>query len=126
MCDNPKPGFKWPVTASRTISASAWDVRQAISLPGNLEPCHPYLRRESGGSLAGGRIPDGMPVIIHRIPHMLSVGPMLRKYLSYVIRGFEWYVTRGETVPRNQFGSYPWFSPRKPLIPANLLTHIAL
>jgi hypothetical protein len=26
------------------------------------------------------------------------------------VRGFEWYVTRGEPVPRNKFGKHPWFS----------------
>ena len=32
--------------------------------------------------------------------------------LVMVTRGFEWYVTRGEPVPRNQFGPHPWFSAR--------------
>jgi hypothetical protein len=35
---------------------------------------------------------------------------MLRRYLSSVTRGVEWWVTRGEPVPRNQFGSHRWFS----------------
>jgi hypothetical protein len=35
---------------------------------------------------------------------------MLKKYLESVVRGFEWYVMRGEPVPRNQFGRHPWFS----------------
>jgi len=38
------------------------------------------------------------------------VRPMLSKYLSSVVRGFEWYVIRGEPVPGNQFGSHRWFS----------------
>jgi hypothetical protein len=25
-------------------------------------------------------------------------------------KGFEWYVTRGAPVPRDQFGKHPWFS----------------
>jgi hypothetical protein len=38
------------------------------------------------------------------------VRPRLRRYLSSVVQGFEWYVTRGKPVPRNQFGRHPWFS----------------
>lgn len=171
--DDPKPGFKWPVAVSRSISASARDVWQAISMPGNLEPCHPFCsknpvevwpgeesrdeihylsgwvyarrfcrwiegvgydleigRRGGRQSFVSWRITpedghnctlritvyphalQGLPVIIRWVPHMLSIGPMLRKYLSSVVRGFEWYVTRGEAVPRNQFGSHPWFSSR--------------
>jgi hypothetical protein len=26
------------------------------------------------------------------------------------VRGFEWYATKGQPVPRNQFGTHPWFS----------------
>ncbi len=51
-----------------------------------------------------------LPLVIRWLPHILYIGPNLRSYLSSVTRGFEWYVTRGEPVPRNQFGSHPWFS----------------
>ena len=44
------------------------------------------------------------------LPHLLWLRPMLRKYLDSVVRGFEWYVIRGEPVPRNEFGKHPWFS----------------
>ncbi len=53
---------------------------------------------------------QSVPVVLRWIPHNLRLRPILRSYLSSVIRGFEWYVTRGEPVPRNQFGSHPWFS----------------
>lgn len=53
---------------------------------------------------------QGLPVSIRWLPHVLRLRPMLRSYLSSVLGGFEWYVTRGEPVPRNQFGSHPWFS----------------
>jgi hypothetical protein len=53
---------------------------------------------------------QNVPAAIRWLPHYLRLGPMLRKYLSSVVRGFEWHVTRGEPVPRNQFGSHPWFS----------------
>ena len=50
------------------------------------------------------------PVIVRWIPYLLRLQPLLRKYLDSVVRGFEWYVVRGEPVPRNQFGQHPWFS----------------
>jgi hypothetical protein len=52
------------------------------------------------------------PIVIRWIPYVLRVRPMLRKYLSSVVRGFEWYAVRGEPVSRNQFGRHPWFSAR--------------
>lgn len=53
-----------------------------------------------------------VPVVVRWLPYRARVLPMLSRYLSSVVRGFEWYVTRGEAVPRNQFGSHPWFSVR--------------
>ena len=50
------------------------------------------------------------PMAFRWIPYVLRIRPMLRKYLDSVVRGFEWYVVRGEAVPRNQFGHHPWFS----------------
>jgi hypothetical protein len=54
-----------------------------------------------------------LPVAIRWLQYRLRLRPMLRKYLSSVVGGFEWYVTRGEAVPREQFGPHPWFSARK-------------
>ncbi len=51
-----------------------------------------------------------LPVVIRWIPHTLWLRPRLVKYLDSVLRGFEWYTTRGEPVPRNAFGTHPWFS----------------
>ena len=50
------------------------------------------------------------PTIVRWIPYVLRLRPMLRKYLESVVGGFEWYVMRGESVPRNHFGRHPWFS----------------
>jgi hypothetical protein len=55
---------------------------------------------------------QNVPIALRWLPHILYVRPMLQKYLSSVVGGFEWYVTRGEPVPRNQFGTHPWFSRR--------------
>jgi hypothetical protein len=85
-------------------------------------------RRRGGTSLVSWRIssPDDrgcvlgitvyphalqkVPVVFRWIPHNLRLRPMLRAYLSSVTRGFEWFVTRGQPVARNQFGTHPWFS----------------
>ena len=50
------------------------------------------------------------PTVVRWIPHLIRLRPMLKQYLDSVVRGFEWYVIRGEPVPRNQFGRHPWFS----------------
>ena len=55
---------------------------------------------------------QNLPTLIRWIPHALWIRPLLRKYLNSVVRGFEWYVLRGEPVPRNAFGIHPWFSAR--------------
>lgn len=51
-----------------------------------------------------------VPVALRWLPHLLSVRPRLQAYLSSVVRGFAWYVEKGEPVSRNQFGTHPWFS----------------
>ena len=53
---------------------------------------------------------QNVPIFLRWIPHTVRVRPLLRSYLSSVTRGFEWYITRGAPVPRNQFGNHPWFS----------------
>ncbi|MDJ0814167.1 MAG: SRPBCC family protein [Woeseiaceae bacterium] len=53
---------------------------------------------------------QNMPVVIRWAPHVFKLQPLLRSYLDSVVRGFDWYVTRGERVPRNAFGKHPWFS----------------
>ena len=51
-----------------------------------------------------------LPPTIRWLPHVARVRPVLRSYLCSVVQGFEWYVTKGEPVSRNQFGTHPWFS----------------
>lgn len=53
---------------------------------------------------------QNVPLVIRWLPHVLGLRPRLESYLESVVRGFEWYVTRGEPVPRDQFGRHPWFS----------------
>ncbi len=60
-----------------------------------------------------------MPYLFQRVPrplrwflHHLYLRPMIRRYLDSVLKGFEVYITTGQTVRRNQFGSHAVFSPR--------------
>jgi hypothetical protein len=53
---------------------------------------------------------QGVPTVFRWLPHVAYLRPMLKSYLSSVGQGFEWYVTRQEPVPNNQFGSHRWFS----------------
>ena len=52
------------------------------------------------------------PPVVRQFVFALRLRPLLRSYLDSVVRGFEWYVTKGEPVPRNAFGTHPWFSAR--------------
>lgn len=45
------------------------------------------------------------------VPHLLVLRPQLTRYLTSVVKGLDWFITFGETVRRNQFGSHRWFSP---------------
>lgn len=163
--------FRWPVTVERTIDAPAQAVWDAISMPGNLEPCHPFCASNIVHAWPGPRSSDeirylsgliyerhfsawhegvgydleiqrqndviasvswrisaiddrtcalqitvypqllqNVPIVVRWLPHLLRLRPMLRSYLESVTQGFEWYVTRGEPVPRDQFGKHRWFS----------------
>lgn len=53
---------------------------------------------------------QNVPVAVRWLPHVVKLRPLLGSYLESVVKGFEWYVTRGVAVPRNQFGRHPWFS----------------
>ena len=166
-----KSRFGRPIAVQRQIAAPADKVWEAISMPGNLEPCHPFCKGNpvtvwpgpesrdevhylsgwvferrfqrwidgTGYDLEIGRkggarsyvmwrvsvedektcflsitvypqLIQGLPPVLQWIPHWLRIRPYLKSYLTSVIRGFEWYVTRGKPVPRNEFGKHPWFS----------------
>ena len=56
---------------------------------------------------------QGKSAIMRWLAHVAFIRPKLSSYLDSVVRGFEWYITKGEAVPRNQFGRHRWFSQRK-------------
>ena len=55
---------------------------------------------------------EGAPGPLRWLPHHLYLRPMITRYLDSVLKGFEAYITTGEAVRRNQFGSHYVFSPR--------------
>lgn len=164
-------GFRWPVAVTQPIAASREAVWAAISMPGNLELCHPFCAQnpvtvwpgpgsrdevhylsgwvyertftrwiegvgydlEIGGrgeptsdvswriDAVGPRdstltitvyphLLQNLPAPVRWFPHAAYLRPLLKRYLSSVVRGFEWYVTQHQPVAHNQFGSHPWFS----------------
>lgn len=68
---------------------------------------------ESSSSLQITAFPYAMQnlsPLLRWAPHLFVLRPRLRFYLSSVVRGFKWFIEKDEPVPRNQFGSHPWFS----------------
>ncbi len=57
---------------------------------------------------------QNLPTVIRCIPYTLRLRPVLRKYLDSVVKGFEWFVIRRQPVPKNAFGTHPWFSAPDP------------
>ena len=72
----------------------------------------PFKERRS--SIEITLCPHGLqhhPVSIRWLPHLAVLRPRLRRYLRSVVKGLDWFITHGEPVRRNQFGSHSWFSP---------------
>lgn len=53
---------------------------------------------------------QSIPAALRWIPHFFSVQPALHSYLESVLKGFEWFITTGKPVNKNQFGTHKWFS----------------
>ncbi len=56
---------------------------------------------------------QNIPVAIRWLPHITTLQPALHSYLDAVLKGFEWFVTTGTPVRKNQFGSHKWFSSKR-------------
>lgn len=52
-----------------------------------------------------------IPITARWMPHFFWIQPQLRRYLQSVVKGLDFFITRGERVRRNQFGAHRWFSP---------------
>jgi hypothetical protein len=53
---------------------------------------------------------QNIPVPLSWIAHRFYIQPSLQNYLQSVVKGFEWFITTGKPVLKNQFGSHDWFS----------------
>lgn len=53
---------------------------------------------------------DNRSAVVRWFAYRFVVRPRLRQYLESVTGGFEWFVEKAEPVPRNHFGTHPWFS----------------
>lgn len=53
---------------------------------------------------------QNIPAVIRWLPYIFYVQPALHSYLESVVKGFEWFITTGKPVRKNQFGSHKWFS----------------
>jgi len=51
-----------------------------------------------------------IPTIIRWIPNIVVIQPALHSYLESVLKGFEWFITTGKPVSKDQFGTHRWFS----------------
>ncbi len=50
------------------------------------------------------------PKFLKPIIYSFYVQPMLSKYLSSVLKGYQWYITQNKPIKKNQFGTHKWFS----------------
>jgi hypothetical protein len=97
------------------IEDAGYDLE--IGRPGGRTSTVSWRIAERDGSRTTLRItvyPHGLqnqPVVIRWLPHFARLRPQLRRYLISVLKGLDWFITRGKPVQRNQFGAHPWFSP---------------
>ena len=50
------------------------------------------------------------PSFAKPIAYYLYIKPSLNKYLSSVLKGFQYYITTDKRIKKNQFGKHKWFS----------------
>jgi len=50
------------------------------------------------------------PKLVLQFFSLFVIGPQLRKYLSSVLKEFNYYIMEGKPVQNNQFGTHKWFS----------------
>ena len=48
--------------------------------------------------------------LVYLFYYYFFIKPMLKKYLSSVLRGINWYLKNKKPVPKNKFGKHSWFS----------------
>jgi hypothetical protein len=51
-----------------------------------------------------------VPQFLRWIAYYAFIHRQMKSYLNHVLQGFEYYMTTGNTVKPNQFGTHPYFS----------------
>lgn len=74
--NDPLPGFRWPIAVSQRIPAPAARVWSVISMPGNLELCHPFCASNPVGQWPGVGAEDAI--------HYYSGWVYQRKFLGWI------------------------------------------
>lgn len=85
-------------TSTGSTSLVAWRIKADHATQSTLGiTIYPYILQK-------------WPAITRYLPYRWYVEPQLEKYLSAVLRGFEWSILNRAPVPRNHFGRHSWFS----------------
>ena len=75
-----------------------WDIESLSSTKAKLTiTVYPYILARLGK-------------VLSFLPFHIFIKPRLSSYLKSVLRGHSHYLTTGKPVPRNHWGSHPWFS----------------
>ena len=75
-----------------------WEIESLSSTEAKLTiTVYPYILAKLGK-------------VLSFLPFQIYIKPRLSTYLKSVLRGHSHYLTTGEPVPRNHWGSHPWFS----------------
>ena len=53
---------------------------------------------------------NNWPNLFSYLPFVIYIKPQLKKYLSSVTSGINWYLINNKPVPKNHFGEHSWFS----------------
>ena len=53
---------------------------------------------------------NNWPKLFSYLPFLFYIKPQLKKYLSSVTSGINWYLVNNQPVPKNHFGKHSWFS----------------
>jgi hypothetical protein len=124
------PVYEWPGVGSRDeiYYYSGWVMQREFTNWIDGEGYDLLIGREGGRkSCVSWRITDkgeetilkitvyphvlqNILIAIRWLPHIAVIQPALNSYLESVIKSFEWFITRGKPVIKNQFGSHKWFS----------------
>lgn len=110
-----RSGWVYERTFTRWIDGVGYDLDIGASgEPASKVSWRISPRPDGACSLAISVWPRSLTRIggLQMLLRLLILGPMMRRYLRSVTMGVDWFVTHGESVRANQFGTHLWFSRR--------------